>query len=199
MRAKSPLLSALPALVAGCVLSLPPSDLRAGSPGDEPMAQQGETRGGCNEASADGECLELLLNHLRQVKFDRSVKTVLVGNPAIADANMLNASNAVISARSVGATNMLFLDADGRLLGDYEVFVREPSARRVVLHRGPTHATHFQCAPRCERTLSPSDHVDEHNTLKQRIESEMGITRNAVGDTGKNTEADLMMNAPDTM
>ncbi|MEO1293633.1 MAG: pilus assembly protein N-terminal domain-containing protein, partial [Pseudomonadota bacterium] len=134
-------------------------------------------------ASADAECMEVLIDHLHLLELRQATSTVLVGNPGIADVTMIATSQAVITARTVGATNILFLDDLGRPIGNYQLFVREPEARRVVLHRGPAQTYNYQCAPNCQRTLSQTDEEGSHGALTKQIQNELDLSVNATAAT----------------
>lgn len=133
----------------------------------------------CAHGYDGGSCVVVMIDHLRRMRFDGPVKTVLVGNPAIADVTMISASEGVISARSIGSTNMIFLGETGDAVGDFQILVREGESQRVVVRRGPTSVAAYQCAPRCERTLSMSDSADKHGELLQTILSENSLNESA--------------------
>lgn len=130
-------------------------------------------------ASAERQSLMVMIDHLRRVSFDEPVHTVLVGNPAIADVTMISTYEAVVTAKTVGSTNLFFLDPDGRALGDYDVVVREGEERRVVLRRGPSNTELFQCAPRCERTLSQIDTAENYTKLNEVVVRENQLVTGA--------------------
>ena len=196
-----PLLAAL-LTAAGAMISAPAA--LAGSPGDEgPRSAIGHASSApdaalseqdiCAQASQNApglqgaRCILVLLDHLRVVKLPAGVDAMLVGAPEVADVNLVNATTAAFSARSVGVTNAIFLDSDGRQVAHYQVVVREPELRRVVLRRGPDKAEHYQCAPRCERTLAQSDTTEAYDSLNQRIQSDNALTGAAItaSDTGQ--------------
>ncbi|MBX2856081.1 MAG: pilus assembly protein N-terminal domain-containing protein [Rhodobacteraceae bacterium] len=169
----------------------------AGSPGDDsprsavagansaPTAFANETEicaqaGLMSPGLVGARCIVLLLDHLRVVQLPTGVEAMLVGAPEVADVNLVSATTAAFSARSVGVTNAVFLDAEGRQVAHYQVVVREPELRRVVLRRGPDKAEHYQCAPRCERTLAQSDTTEAFDSLNQRIQSDNALTGAAV-------------------
>ncbi|MEL6980313.1 MAG: pilus assembly protein N-terminal domain-containing protein [Pseudomonadota bacterium] len=133
--------------------------------------------------------LLVIIDHLERVSFAAPVETVLVGNPAIADVTMISSREGVVSARAVGSTNIFFLDRAGRALGDFEVIVREGETRRMVLRRGPGRTELYQCAPRCERTLSQLDSEEAHQELSNVVTTENRMTLDsaaAVGAEGAN-------------
>lgn len=130
----------------------------------------------------------VMVDHLRRVGFDAVIKSVLIGNPAIADVKMISKREAVIVAKQVGSTNIYFLDKDGVALGDFDVVVREGEARRVVLRRGPNRTALYQCAPRCERTMTQMDTLEAHGALNEVVTKENALAAGAA-DTGDETTA----------
>jgi hypothetical protein len=92
----------------------------------------------------------------------RGAQSVMVGNPAIADVNMLDTRTAVLLGRGYGVTNMLVIDARGRTLMDRQIVVSAPDVNRVNVYRrssesGRAEVTNFTCSPRCERTPLPGE------------------------------------------
>lgn len=152
------------AFLAGAALSAPAADATEFS--------------GC--ALADG-CIAVVIDHFSRVALEEPVKTVLIGNPAIAEVTMISDTQAIVSARSIGATNLMFLNDDGAAIGDYEILVREGRQRRVMLRRGPNSTSLFQCAPRCERTLTLLDSDEAHSSTAGKISRETGLNSAAVG------------------
>ncbi|MDD2869393.1 pilus assembly protein N-terminal domain-containing protein [Neomegalonema sp.] len=129
----------------------------------------------------EGErCLVILGDHTRRVRLDREATTILVGNPAVADVTVLSKRTMFVSARSVGSTNIVALDENEEEIASWEVFVREPEAKRVTLRQGPTREN-YQCAPYCERSLSQNDSPSAHSSHLGVINAEMGLDRTAVG------------------
>ncbi len=137
----------------------------------------------CARGEDSAHCVVVLIDHLRRLSFRDEVRTVLVGNPAIADVTMISATEAVISAKSVGTTNMVFLNASGNAISDFEVLVKEPDSQRVVLRRGPSEVRFYQCAPRCERTLTQNDSPQPHSDLLGKIRNENALSAEAAGNS----------------
>lgn len=156
---------------------------RAGSPGPAqvyapPPAQDDF----CADAIDGAECLVVLVDHLKALRLEGDVESMLIGNPAVADVNMLSNRQAVISARSVGSTNVLFLGADEDAVAHYQIIVREPDLKRVTLRRGPRTTELYQCAPRCERTLTQNDTLEQYENLRRVLEGENSVNGAAIGD-----------------
>ncbi len=145
----------------------------AGAPGAADAAAY------CAEARSGEECLVVHIDHLSQLPVAAPVKTMLVGNPAIADATLLTPTHAVITARAVGSTNIVFLDGDNAPIAQYRVFVREAGARRVMLRRGPEQIAEYQCSPRCERTLSQNDSPKLFSEQQGKVRSASALASGA--------------------
>ncbi|MEO0718703.1 MAG: pilus assembly protein N-terminal domain-containing protein [Pseudomonadota bacterium] len=131
----------------------------------------------------EGEtCLTVLIDHLRPIKLEDEAKTLLIGNPAIADVNMVARDHAVVTARSVGSTNVLVLDQDGETVGDFQIVVRAPDSRRVVVRRGSGVTENYQCAPRCERSLSPIDSAEAFGVQAGTVATDWKKNDGALGE-----------------
>ncbi len=139
----------------------------------------------------DGEkCLVILSDHMRRVRLDRPAGTILVGNPLIADVTVLGNDTVFVSARSIGSTNIIVLDKQGNEMVTYEVFVREPRTKRVVLNNGGI-AENYQCAPHCERALTQSDSSAPYRERSGVITTDLGLDANAIGlQSGPNPNTD---------
>ena len=91
------------------------------------------------------------------VKLDRPAKTVLVGNPAIADAQMVDDKTVYVVGRTFGQTNIVVLDATGAEVLNTRVTVGVSNNATVTLYRGAQGQRTLACSPRCERTLTQGD------------------------------------------
>lgn len=114
------------------------------------------------EALAQG--IEVVMNHARIVKLGRPADTIVIGNPAIADASVQDATTIVLTGKGFGVTNLVVLDADGEPLMDEEVTVTRSSAKSVRVYRRSTMQT-LSCTPYCEGAYK--------NDAERQSESEM--------------------------
>ncbi|MEO1328032.1 MAG: pilus assembly protein N-terminal domain-containing protein [Pseudomonadota bacterium] len=160
--------------------ALPAAPVLAGGPGagDAPHPL-------CAGAEQGEECMVVIIDHLKQVRIDEPVKTLLIGNPAIADVNLIGETHAVITARAVGSTNIFFLDGDNEPIAQYRVYVREGDARRVMLRRGPDQLAQYQCSPRCERTLSQSDSAKQFAEQTSKMQGAASLATDAAKSASK--------------
>jgi hypothetical protein len=82
--------------------------------------------------------------------------TIIIGNPAIADATMQDNQTLVITGRSSGTTNLIILDDLGEPIAEQLISVEGPGAHNVSLFRGPQRFS-FNCVPNCQPNLVPGD------------------------------------------
>ncbi|MCE9523442.1 MAG: pilus assembly protein N-terminal domain-containing protein [Alphaproteobacteria bacterium] len=103
-------------------------------------------------------------NHLRVdydqstvVRLDRAAKTVVVGNPLIADALLVNDKTIYVQGRMFGNTNIIVVDSAGSEVYNTNLTVGAPDLAQVTLYRGTQGQRNLACAPRCERTVTQGD------------------------------------------
>ena len=119
--------------------------------------------------SVASESVTVAIDQSAPLSLPAGAQKVMIGNPAIADINVLDARTAVLLGRSFGATNVLVLDARGRTLMERQVVVSSPDANRVsVYHSDPMglygqKVDNFTCSPRCERTPMPGEQEIDYN------------------------------------
>ncbi len=98
-------------------------------------------------ASAAG--IEVTMNQAKIVKLSRAADTIVIGNPAIADASVQDASTVVLTGKGFGVTNLVILDATGDLIIDEQVTVMRDTASSVRIYRRAEVQT-LSCTPYCE-------------------------------------------------
>lgn len=67
--------------------------------------------------------IEVTMNQARIVKLPRAADTVVIGNSAIADAAVQDASTIVLTGKGFGVTNIVALDSQGSPILDEQVTV----------------------------------------------------------------------------
>ncbi len=91
------------------------------------------------------------------VHLDKPVKTVLVGNPLIADAMLVNEKTIYVLGRMFGNTNLIAIDDTGAEIFNSRVTVGTPTMAQVTLYRGAQGQRNLACSPHCERTVTQGD------------------------------------------
>jgi len=92
------------------------------------------------------------IDQATRVTLSRPARDVIVGNPGIADVNMLDARHLVVTGKSYGVTNLVVTGPSGRTILSRQIVVGAPAAGQVTMHRG-VDVAQYACAPRCERAL----------------------------------------------
>ena len=102
-----------------------------------------------------GAGIEVEMNQAKIVRLSKSADTIIVGNPAIADASVQDASTIVLTGKGFGVTNLVVLDADGNPIVDEQITVVRQTASSVRIYRRADIQT-LSCTPYCESS-SKSD------------------------------------------
>ncbi len=110
-------------------------------------------------AAAEGITVEM--NQAKIVKLARAADTIVVGNPAIADAAVKDATTIVLTGKGFGGTNLVVLDNEGAPIVDEQVVVSRSAASSVRVYRRSDVQT-LSCTPYCESTYkSEAEKVSE--------------------------------------
>jgi Flp pilus assembly secretin CpaC len=115
-----------------------------------------------------GAGIEVTMNQAKIVKLSRPADTIVVGNPAIADASVQDASTIVLTGKGFGVTNLVVLDTDGSPIVDEQVTVVRQAASSVRIYRRAEIQT-MSCTPYCESSYK--------SDAEKSSEAEMNGTR----------------------
>ncbi|GGE09585.1 hypothetical protein GCM10011390_30840 [Aureimonas endophytica] len=107
-------------------------------------------------AEAAPQLLSVDVDHASVLKVPRPAATVIIGNPAIADVTVQDATTMVLTGRAYGITNLIVLDGDGQPLIDEKVAVRASEEGTVRIYRQAERQT-YACMPECEPTVTVGD------------------------------------------
>jgi len=99
-----------------------------------------------------GTGIEVTMNQAKIIKLTRAADTIVVGNPAIADAAVQDASTIVLTGKGFGVTNLVVLDRDGSPIIDEQVTVVRQAASSVRIYRRAQIQT-MSCTPYCESSF----------------------------------------------
>jgi len=108
-----------------------------------------------------GPGIEVTMNQAKIVKLSRAADTIVIGNPAIADASVQDASTSVLTGKGFGVTNLVVLDQEGSPIVDEQVTVVRQDASSVRIYRRAEVQT-MSCTPYCESSYkSDSEKASE--------------------------------------
>ncbi len=126
--------------------------------------------------AALAERVSVILDQAKVMSLPSGTRTVVVGNPSIADVVVQKNGVIVITGKNYGLTNLIALDGSGKIIAESSLFVEEPSEGIVTVQRGLDRES-YSCSPRCAPTLVPGDsstfftnigtQVDTRNKLAQ--------------------------------
>ncbi|MEC5325134.1 pilus assembly protein N-terminal domain-containing protein [Aurantimonas sp. A3-2-R12] len=128
-------------------------------------------------ANDHGAILGVAVDHARIIEIDRPAATVIVGNPAIVDVEVLNSERLVLTGRSYGITNIVILDQAGDMILDEQVAVQTFENNTVRVYRQASRIT-YACAPKCEPTVTIGDdpgsfqQANEQYVIRQAMANE---------------------------
>ncbi|MDX8468133.1 pilus assembly protein N-terminal domain-containing protein [Mesorhizobium sp. VK23B] len=115
-----------------------------------------------------GAGIEVTMNQAKIVKLSRAADTIVIGNPAIADAAVQDSSTVVLTGKGFGVTNLVVLDSDGSPIVDEQVTVVRQAASSVRIYRRADVQT-MSCTPYCESSYK--------SEAERTSETEMNASR----------------------
>lgn len=109
-------------------------------------------------ADPKGE-VRVQVNMARILRLPSAASTVVIGNPAIADATIQDPETIVLTGKTFGHTNLIALDAVGNPIADLTVEVVAQQDNLVVVFNGLQRNT-MSCTPECGPAMMMGDDVN---------------------------------------
>jgi hypothetical protein len=132
---------------------------------------------GATTASAK-DPISVTIDRAKVMRISAPAATVVIGNPAIADANVQDRQTLVITGKASGITNLVVLDAKGELIADEILNVEKPTAGYVTVQRGGSRYT-YSCTPNCNAAIEPGDNTEYFGTANSQIHIRTGFGQQA--------------------
>ncbi len=133
------------------------------------MPEMGLTTSLAGEAS-DPSGILLALDHARVLRVVGDIATIIIGNPAIADASMPDSGTIILTGKSYGETNIVMLDQEGEIVAEQTLRVTVRGQSLVSVYRGVQRTT-LSCAPTCEIRPTPGDNSDAMTAGLQQFDA----------------------------
>jgi hypothetical protein len=105
---------------------------------------------------ASAETISVLTDRAKIIRLPDKTKTVIVGNPIVADVTIGKDGLVVLTGKSFGTTNLIALDGAGAILNESTIQVSQSSENTVVMQRGMDRET-YSCTPKCLPTVALGD------------------------------------------
>ena len=129
-------------------------------------------------ATAASNVVQVLVDQATLVRLDRSAAEIVVGNPSIADVSVQSGKVLVVTGKSFGETNLIVMDADGKVVANRQLIVQEPRTGFVTMYRGGARQT-LHCAPYCTPPLVIGDTPDIFGAISGQISTKQSISQSA--------------------
>lgn len=120
----------------------------------------------------------VLIDQASLLRIERPAAEIVVGNPSIADVSVQSGKVLVVTGKSFGETNLIVLDADGKIVVNWRLIVQEPRTGFVSMYRGSARQT-LHCAPYCTPQLVIGDAPDVFGAVSSQITTKQSISQSA--------------------
>ena len=107
-------------------------------------------------SQAGAPTLSVPIDQSARLLLPPGARDVMIGNPAIADLNVIDGRSVVVLGKGYGVTNLLVIDALGRTVLERQVVVSGPNSGRVSVIRGAK-VDSYACAGGCEKEPAEDD------------------------------------------
>jgi hypothetical protein len=129
-------------------------------------------------AMAEGNIVQIFVDQAMLVRLDRPAAEIVVGNPSIADVSVQSGKVLVVTGKSFGETNLIVMDAMGKVVANRQLIVQEPRTGFVTMYRGSARQT-LHCAPHCTPPLVIGDTPDVFGAVANQITTKQSIGQSA--------------------
>jgi Flp pilus assembly secretin CpaC len=106
------------------------------------------------------EPIAVMIDRAKVMRISAPAETIIIGNPAIADATVYDRQTIVVTGKMVGQTNLIILDAKGQPIADEMVAVQRAVGNVVSVQKGATVRHTFNCTPDCAPALESGDDLE---------------------------------------
>jgi Flp pilus assembly secretin CpaC len=134
--------------------------------------------GASQSAMAANNVVQVVVDQATLVRLDRPAAEIVVGNPSIADVSVQSGKLLVVTGKSFGETNLIVMDADGKIVANRQLIVQEPRTGFVTMYRGSARQT-LHCAPYCTPPLVIGDTPDIFGAISSQISTKQSISQSA--------------------
>ena len=125
--------------------------------------------------SSPRDLVLVTVDRARIARIPEKTQTLVIGQPGIADVTMLkNSGMGVITGKSFGETNLIALDGEGNMLGEWIIRVgAEPSD--LLVQNGLNRESYI-CAPNCLPTVELSDSKNISTDRAGAVQAHVGFS-----------------------
>ncbi|WP_375201347.1 pilus assembly protein N-terminal domain-containing protein [Hyphococcus sp.] len=132
---------------------------------------------------AAAEQLWLTMDQVRPFKLENPAKSIVVGNPAIADVTIQDNANILLFGKAPGLTNIYIFDENGEAVKNLVIRVRTPSSDMMTVHRGVARTT-YNCTTNCEATVTVGDDQAQFGIVSSQVQNKYSQANTLSQDGG---------------
>lgn len=136
--------------------------------------------GASSTALSAKDPISVMIDRAKVMRISAPAATVVIGNPAIADATIQDRQTLIITGKTTGITNLVILDGKGELIADELIAVAKADRGTVTIQRGASRAT-YACTPDCNVALEPGDNTEFFSQAQSQLTARNGFVTSAVG------------------
>lgn len=104
------------------------------------------------------------------LRLPRTVSSVIIGNPSIADVTVQGGNLLVVTGKTFGITNIIALDSERNIIQDQRIIVTRDEVRTVNLTKGGERQS-YSCTPNCSPMLTIGDEKDYFSTISSHAQA----------------------------
>ena len=122
----------------------------------------------CCSATAFAAGLSVPIDQGKIMSFGKPVATIYLANPAIADVNIIDGKRIYVLGKTFGTSNLLALDAKGKVVFSGNLSVDGPTGKVVTLNLGHAQQSYACNAGRCAPAPLPGDDSGYYAAMLQQ-------------------------------
>lgn len=124
----------------------------------------------CRAAEATTPVVAVTVDNAKVIRLPEKTRTVIVGNPIIADVSLQKNGVLILTGKSFGVTNLIALDGAGEMLAESMISVQAPQASVVMVQRGLERES-YSCTPNCQPSVQLGDSVKYFGEVSGQADS----------------------------
>lgn len=117
------------------------------------------------------------------LRLPRTVSSVIIGNPSIADVTVQGGNLLVVTGKTFGITNIIALDGERNIIQDQRVIVTRDEVRTVNLTKGGERQS-YSCTPNCSPMLTIGDEKEYFSTISSHSQAKTRMSEGGTGNSG---------------
>ena len=129
-------------------------------------------------SQSHAEPITIVIDRAKVMHVSRPADTIIIGNPAIADATIQDNQTLIITGRSYGSTNLIVLDAAGQPIADEVLRVEATDEAIVTVFKRSLRET-LSCTPQCAPTLTIGDNSTTFEAVNTQIGAHNSLSQSA--------------------